>query len=191
LLPTIRSRCISHTLAWPEQTQALAWLQYQGLGAADALAQLRAAGGRPDNAWSASQNGLDVQVLRKLPQALLHAQPGALAGLSPAQAVDRLQKLCHDLVARHVGASPRFFELADLPARPGTTQRGPAMNAASPVPETVNWPTGLPALLAWSKALTQSARITEHPLNAGLMLESLAQQAHHALDSYLRNDTTA
>ncbi|MGY8903947.1 MAG: DNA polymerase III subunit delta' [Burkholderiales bacterium] len=188
LLPTIRSRCISHTLAWPDEAQALAWLHAQGLDAAAAKVQLRAAGGRPDNALAASQAGLDVQQLRQLPQALRHGQPGALAGLSPGQAVDRLQKLCHDMLARHVGTSPRFFEVADLPTRQGAKHRTAGVNPAQPDPQTASQTSGLPALLAWSKALTHSARIAEHPLNVSLMLESLAQQAHHALDCYLRND---
>lgn len=192
LLPTIRSRCISHTLLWPQEAQGLAWLQAQGLGAADARVQLRAAGGRPEDAWVASQAGLEVAQLRKLPQALLQAQPGALAGLTPGQAVDRLQKLCHDLLARHVGAATRFFEAADLPALPGMARQPPPANITPPrpAPRTTEHPIGLPALLLWSKSLMQSARITEHPLNVSLMLESLAQQAHHALDSYLRIDTT-
>lgn len=189
LLPTIRSRCISHTLAWPDESQALTWLQSQGMVAADASAQLRAAGGRPENAWAASQNNQDVQLLRKLPQALLQAQPGALTGLSPGQAVDRLQKLCHDMLVRHVGAPPRFFEVADLPVRQTVVHRQPGENTTQAGAQTTRRAGGLPALLAWSKALSQSARIAEHPLNAGLMLESLAQQAHHALDCYLHNAT--
>lgn len=189
LLPTIRSRCISHTLQWPLQAQALAWLQEQGLAPAEASSQLRAAGGRPEDAWAASQAGLNAAQLRQLPQSLLQAQPGALTGLTPGQAVDRLQKLCHDLLARHVGASPRFFEAADLPALPGTARRAPPAHAvAQPAIASPRPVTGLAALLAWSKSLAQSARITEHPLNVSLMLESLAQQAHHALDSYLRTD---
>ncbi|MBA2672818.1 MAG: DNA polymerase III subunit delta', partial [Ramlibacter sp.] len=50
LLPTIRSRCLGHTMAWPAEDQALAWLQEQGVPAAGAPALLRAAGGRPDDA---------------------------------------------------------------------------------------------------------------------------------------------
>ena len=47
LLPTVRSRCMSHTMTWPGTDEALAWLQEQGLGAAQAQVWLRASGGRP------------------------------------------------------------------------------------------------------------------------------------------------
>lgn len=36
LLPTIRSRCLTHTMTWPTDSEALTWLQGQGLAAADA-----------------------------------------------------------------------------------------------------------------------------------------------------------
>jgi DNA polymerase III subunit delta' len=49
LLPTIRSRCLSHTMAWPDETDALDWLRQQEVPAAHAPALLRAAGGRPDD----------------------------------------------------------------------------------------------------------------------------------------------
>lgn len=47
LLPTIRSRCQTHTLAWPVGAEALAWLAGQGVEAPVAEALLRSAGGRP------------------------------------------------------------------------------------------------------------------------------------------------
>ena len=50
LLPTIRSRCLTHTLHWPDQAQALDWLAACGYAAADAAVLLRAAGGRPAQA---------------------------------------------------------------------------------------------------------------------------------------------
>jgi DNA polymerase-3 subunit delta' len=82
-----------------------------------------------------------------------------LADLSPAQAIDALQKLCHDLVLRQSGAVPRFFEVAQLPA-----------SAAS-----------VAVLTDWFKRLMQSARTVEHPFNAGLMLEALTADAQQTL----------
>jgi DNA polymerase-3 subunit delta' len=79
---------------------------------------------------------------------------------SPAQLVEGLQKLCHDLLAVRSGAAPRFFEPADLPP------------AAS-----------LPALTGWWRSLAATARTVDHPFNAGLMLEDLVAQARTALHS--------
>ncbi|MDO5087633.1 MAG: DNA polymerase III subunit delta', partial [Comamonadaceae bacterium] len=47
LLPTIRSRCLIHTMHWPPAQDALAWLAAQGVAAPAAAALLPAAGGRP------------------------------------------------------------------------------------------------------------------------------------------------
>ena len=44
LLPTIRSRCLAHTMQWPETDEALTWLTGQGLQAPEASALLRSAG---------------------------------------------------------------------------------------------------------------------------------------------------
>ena len=158
LLPTIRSRCLAHTMAWPDEAQALQWLQSQEIKAADAAALLRAAGGRPDDALAFARSGRDPKSWSLLPRALARGDASALSGLTPAQAVDALQKLCHDLLATHVGAAPRFFDAAELP---------PSPNAA--------------ALGAWGRELARTARTVEHPFNAGLMLESLAAQAHRAI----------
>jgi len=57
LLPTIRSRCQTHVMAWPDQAESLAWLQeaagkLTGKAVPPSLAQtwLQAAGGRPADA---------------------------------------------------------------------------------------------------------------------------------------------
>lgn len=160
LAPTIRSRCQAHTMAWPDPGEALAWLQAQGLAPKDATALLQAAGGRPEDALAASQAGLDPQAWRLLPKAVARGDAGALADWTPRLAVGALQKLCHDLLAVRVGAAPRFFQPADLPA------------VAS-----------VPALAAWARELADTARTVEHPFNTGLMLEALVSQACSALNS--------
>ncbi|MDO5288787.1 MAG: DNA polymerase III subunit delta' [Pseudomonadota bacterium] len=174
LLPTIRSRCLAHTLAWPAPHEALAWLSGQGVPAADAPLLLRAAGGRPAAALALAQGGQGAgqstagqgapaaaRQWASLPGAMRAGDAAALAGLPLAEAVDRLQKLCHDLTALHTGAPPRYFDAADLP---------------SPPPP-------LPALMRWWGQLTQSARTAEHPLNPGLAAEFLASAARQALNS--------
>ncbi|NZA03508.1 hypothetical protein H0I39_20980 [Ottowia beijingensis] len=48
LLPTIRSRCLGHTLLWPDADEALPWLSAQGIAAGRAPPCCApAAGGRP------------------------------------------------------------------------------------------------------------------------------------------------
>lgn len=158
LLPTIRSRCMSHTMAWPSTDEALGWLTAQALSAADAAVLLRAAGGRPEDALRAAQSGRDARQWSQLPKALARGDVSALAGWEPADALDALQKICHDQMAVAAGGSPRFFAPADLPA-------------AAPVSQLARW---------W-RDLTTAMRTAEHPFNAGLMLEALVSQARSAL----------
>lgn len=159
LLSTIRSRCLAHTMQWPEPDEALNWLTGQGMPAPVAQALLRSAGGRANDVLRQAQAGLSPDWWAHLPQAMRQGDARHLADLSPAQAIDALQKLCHDLVLRQSGAVPRFFEAAQLPA-----------SAAS-----------LSALTDWFKRLMQSARTAEHPFNAGLMLEALTADAQQTL----------
>ena len=161
LLPTIRSRCLSHTMQWPGTDEALTWLSGQGVSAPVAQSLLRSAGGRPNDVLRLGEAGLSPEWWAALPQAMRHGDARHLADLSPAQAVDALQKLCHDLVLHQSGASPRFFETAQLPA--------------SHAP--------LAVLTDWFKRLMQSARTAEHPFNAGLMLEALTADAQQTLMS--------
>ena len=108
----------------------------------------RAQSGRSPQAWSA------------LPQAVARGDVTALGDWAPAQVIDALQKLCHDLLAASVGAAPRYFAPADLPKTP---------------------PLG--ALTRWSRALSKAARTADHPFNGGLMLEALVAQARNTLHS--------
>jgi DNA polymerase III subunit delta' len=160
LLPTIRSRCQAHAMTWPDAAAAAAWLKEQGIDAADVTVLLRAAGGRPQEALAMARAGVDRRGWSQLPKALAAGQPGVLADWAPPQAVDALQKVCHDLLAVGAGAQPRFFEAADLP-RAGS----------------------LSALSDWSRELVREARTAEHPFNAGLMLEALVAGARAALHS--------
>ncbi|MDU7588461.1 MAG: DNA polymerase III subunit delta', partial [Acidovorax sp.] len=113
-----------------------------------------------DDALAVARSGRSPQAWASLPQAVARGDVTALGDWTPAQAIEALQKLCHDLLAQRVGAQPRYFSPADLPAPPGV---GP--------------------LTRWSRALAKEARTAEHPFNAGLMLESLVAQARHTLNS--------
>ena len=159
LLPTIRSRCQSHTLVWPQADEALAWLATQGVGDDAASALLRSAGGRPSDALRQSASGQSPAWWAGLPKAMQQGQAQHLADLSPAQAIDALQKLCHDLLLKASGAQPRFFMASQLPACQASVK----------------------SLTDWFKRLMQSARTAEHPFNAGLMLEALANDAQQVL----------
>jgi DNA polymerase-3 subunit delta' len=160
LLPTIRSRCIAHTMAWPTPQEATAWLGEQGVKTADLDLLLRAAGGRPDDALAFARAGRDPKTWAALPKSVARGDVSALADLTPAQAVDALLKVCHDLLAVKAGAAPRFFQPADLPP-----------------------PASFGALAGWSRDLMRTARTVEHPFNAGLLLEALVSQARSALHS--------
>lgn len=179
LLPTIRSRCLGHTMHWPDFADALAWLQSassqaegettakkaKSLVAGDLKILLTAAGGRPADALAWVQTGQAsaiAQSWQALPKAMARGDAAALSEWAPAQAVDALQKICHDIWAVRVGAEPRFFSRSDLPA-------------------TLPGQASMYALANWSKELAATARTVEHPYNAGLMLESLTSRAKIAL----------
>ena len=157
LLPTIRSRCLGHTMTWPDQASALRWLQGQGVPANQAVVMLRAAGGRPQDAL---QFAPIAGLWPRLPRAVQAGDVSVFKDWTPAQTVDALHKLCHDLLALRSGAAPRFFEVADLP-KPGSWQ----------------------ALSDWAKSLAETMRTVEHPFNAGLMQEALVSQAQLALNT--------
>ena len=160
LLPTIRSRCLGHAMRWPDASAALAWLQGEGVPADDAAVLLRAAGGRPEEALAMAQAGRTARGWSQLPKAVARGDVSVLADCSPGQAIDALQKVCHDLLAVRSGAQPRFFLAGELPA-----------------------PSSFGALAAWWKELAHAQRTAEHPFNAGLMLEALASRARQALHS--------
>jgi DNA polymerase III subunit delta' len=160
LLPTIRSRCIGHTMVWPEPQIAKQWLLACGIPESDANVLLAAAGGRPDDAMLYAQSGLNPTDWAQFPKAMGRGDVVFVKDWSAVQLIDGLHKLCHDMLAHKMGASPRFFAAKDLQ------------------------PTAaLAELTEWSRALARARRTMEHPFNAGLMLEALVAQAKTALNS--------
>ena len=160
LLPTIRSRCLAHTMVWPKEEQMEHWLVQQGLNAQDAQAWLRAAGGRPLDALRMAQAGKGLDLMRRMPKAVAAGDGAVFSDMSPPQVVQWLQKLCHDLMCVAQRAAPRYFAAQDLPAPPSAM-----------------------VLARWAKSLSQEARTAEHPFNAGLMTEALVAQARTVLHS--------
>ena len=160
LLPTIRSRCLAHTMDWPALAQAAQWLAEQGVPPPDVDALLKAAGGRPEDAVAMSRAGIDARQWSSLPKAIARGDVSLVGDWSPARAVDGLLKLCHDLMALRAGAAPRFFQAADLPRPPSYG-----------------------ALADWSRELARTLRTVEHPYNTGLLLEALVSRGRSALHS--------
>ena len=160
LLPTIRSRCLAQPLGWPQEEEALQWLQAQDLAGPTARTLLRAAGGRPEVALQMAAAGRDPQQWSRLPEALARGDMQAVRDWSGPELVDALQKVCHDMQAVAVGAAPRYFDAGTLP-RPGPVK----------------------VLSDWGRRLMQAQRSAEHPYNAGLMLEALVSEAQIALNS--------
>lgn len=156
LLPTIRSRCQPLPLALPPQALALAWLREQGVDQPEVL--LNAAGGRPQEARDWAEAGLKAAAWLALPGRVARGELAAISDWPVPRAIDALQRLCHDLLRRAHGAAPSYFPAESL-ATPREAQ----------------------PLLAWSRALQQAARHAEHPLNAGLLMESLLLQGQAAL----------
>ena len=163
LLPTVRSRCQSHAMIWPEETAALAWMKTQTTKkplADEALRTcLRAAGGRPSQALAWALSGWDPKQWDALPGAMAKGDWSLLAQWSPAQQLDAMQKLCHDLMALASKAPPRFFPVGSLPAM------------------APRWG----ALARWSRDLMQAARTVEHPYVPGLTQEAWAARAKEVL----------
>jgi DNA polymerase-3 subunit delta' len=157
LLPTLRSRCLGHTMLWPDTAQAVSWLAEQGVAQAEVL--LHAAGGRPADVLRQVASGQTPAWWSSFPQAMARGDAAVLSEVSPSQVIEALQKLCHDLVLRQSGAQPRFFGFDSLP-----------VSTAS-----------LSTLTGWYKRLTTAARTAEHPFNPGLMLEALASEARLAI----------
>ena len=158
LLPTIRSRCQPLNMAMPAHEQALAWLQAEGLPAADAAILLSAAGGRPQEARDWFVAGLKASQWNGLPQSIEKGQSLLLNDWPVPRAIDALQRLCHDLLCLAHGAAPRFFAANLLP------------KVQAPEP-----------LLEWEKLLREKARHVEHPLNAGLLMAALVAAGQQAV----------
>lgn len=161
LLPTIRSRCLIHTMAWPNHQEAEAWLTQHGFSAEEATFALRTAGGRPDEVFRQKELGQTMQWWAQFPRAMQAGDASYCSNLPPSEVIDALQKLCHDLMMRQAEASLRYFNASDLPSIQS--------NGAN--------------LTAWFKRLSQAARSSEHPFNAGLMLEALCSEAREVINA--------
>lgn len=165
LLPTIRSRCLCHTMEWPKQDVALAWLAGQGIASPEAARLLQASGDRPDDALEAAQGGLPAQAWAQFPAAMLAGDAPFVRDWPATLLVDSLHKLCHDAMVRLAGAPPRFFDDGALKVLP---------------------PVAWDALSQWAQSLKLARKSVDHPFNLGLMQDALVEQARTALNSARR-----
>jgi len=156
LPPTIRSRCQALPLALPDTRVACDWLAARSVAQPEVL--LGAAGGQPQDALQWAADGITASVWTALPQQLASGEVGGLAAWPLPRLVEMLQKLCHDMMRVASGAPPRYFPAASLPK-----------------------PSPLAGLTSWAKELARVARHAEHPWNAGLLVESLVENARQAL----------
>jgi len=161
LLSTIRSRCLIHTMIWPSTSEALTWLESQGISNEDSITMLKAAGGRPDEVLRQQNLVQSVKWWSQFPRAMLSGDASFCADFPPSEVIDALQKLCHDLMMQQTQAPLRYFNEADLPKLKISSAK----------------------LSAWFKRLAQAAKTSEHPFNAGLMLEALCSEAREIMNS--------
>ncbi|HMC15531.1 MAG TPA: DNA polymerase III subunit delta', partial [Albitalea sp.] len=137
---------------------ACEWLAARGVVQPEVM--LAAAGGQPQDTLQWVADGISAALWTGLPQQIARGEVGTLAGWPLPRVVEVLQKLCHDTMRAAAGAAPRYFPQASLTRPPP-----------------------LPALTGWAKRLAELARSAEHPWNAGLMVESLVQEAREVLAS--------
>lgn len=166
LLPTIRSRCMSHAMLFPEPDASLRWLQSCGMAPDSAAVWLAASGNRPLDALELAGSGAASGAWTGFPQAMRRGDVAFVKDWGATQLLSALHKLCHDQLALSVGASPRFFPAPALV--PGCQ---------------------FARLSSWSQALNTSMRSAEHPYNPGLMQEALVNQARLALHSSAKQST--
>jgi DNA polymerase-3 subunit delta' len=153
---TIRSRCQAVLLPIPDRAVAAKWLSEQSVKGAEAL--LMATSGQPLEALAWAKEGIEASAWLALPKRIAAGDPSGLSGWPLPRAVDALQKVCHDAMLMSAGAAPRYFPASSMPASTELTQ-----------------------LVAWSKDLLVASRQSEHPWNAGLMIEAMVLEASHAL----------
>lgn len=164
LLPTVRSRCQHLRLNAPSDEVAVAWLRSQGnLTPTDAQVLLAACAGRPLDAQALVQSGVDARHWTALPGAVAAGQAGALTGWPVPQALDAMQKLCHDALARSSGGSARYFPNEAVPGKAHAAR-----------------------LVEWSRELQRAARHAEHPWSDALLIDALVHAGAAALASPAR-----
>lgn len=162
VLPTILSRCVLLRAPMPGHAQALAWLRSLGVDRAEA--KLAEAGGAP--VGIAEGISLDSTLDAALQEALIKllSRGSALSGaqivsavpkdIAVAPAIRLLQRWGWDLLAERLAGRVRYYP---------QHQRQFATLARTVEPSRV---------ADWAAALAQTQAVSDHPLNARLVVES-------------------
>ena len=166
LPPTVRSRCQLVHLRVPPKDVAVEWLAAQGVRQPEVV--LSFAGGQPLEALAWVRDGVDASTLASLPARVMAGDASAMSDWPIPRVIDALQKVCHDQLSMLAGARARYFE------------------ALPPVSRA-----NIAALHVWAKALAGAARHAEHPLNVGLLTESLVLQGQSACAGMASHRTLA
>jgi DNA polymerase-3 subunit delta' len=159
LLPTILSRCRKFALSVPPQTEALRWLETQGVDDADIW--LAEQGGAPLSALALAQSGSRETMDEFLAQLARPSTEGALKTAERLQKIPTLelvswmQRWLYDLFSVKLSGRIRYYpryrkELAALAGRAQTE-----------------------ALLRALKSANDRRAIAQHPLSAKLFIEDM------------------
>ena len=164
VLPTIRSRCVLLRAPTPNRAEGLAWLQSRGVEHAEA--RLAEAGGAPlgIDEESAADDGRTLDPDTRDALLKLLGRGGALTGaevvstvpkdIAVAPAIRLLQRWGWDLLAERLAGRVRYYP---------QQQRQFAALARAVEPARV---------VEWASALAQMQAVSDHPLNARLVIES-------------------
>lgn len=158
LLPTIQSRCNRVDMPMPPSAVAEAWLHQQGI--ADASKRLAYCGGAPLKAIAVEEGVLE-HLIKLLVQGGDMDPFAAAAGCAPmglSAVIEALQKWGYDLLALHLGASVRYHPRLTM--------------SLQALAERVD----LNGLLDFQRMLIAARRVSHHPLNQELQIESLLLQ---------------
>jgi DNA polymerase-3 subunit delta' len=168
-LPTVLSRCALVRVPLPPQAQALAWLQAQGLAAAEAATRLAETAGAPLAVLRSDSEALEPELRAALLGLLRRGRQLNAADIAAevprsvpiAASVVLCQRWVWDYFAVCLGGAPRYHP----------NEAKAYANLAE------HW--SLPAAAAWSDQLRSLRALADHPLNPraaveGMMLDYLA-----------------
>lgn len=148
VLPTLRSRCSLRAWARPPEQAALEHLQQRGEADAKAVARWCR------QAVYDAEPGRGLEWTRRLLRQLASGQTAQGDGVTPAVAIESLQKLTIDLLRARAGLEPLYL--------PGLERELGLLGARG---DSGAWQ-------AWWQRLTQAARVADFPLHAGLATQA-------------------
>ncbi len=148
VLPTLRSRCSLRPWKGPGAADAVAELQRRGESDAAAVARWCR------NAVFDPEPARGLEWTRRLLRQLAAGEAPQPDGVTPAVAIESLQKLSLDLQRVRAGLAPTYLQGFDEPLRQ-LAQRG----------DRGAWQ-------AWWQRLAQAARHADFPLHAGLAVQA-------------------